>query len=909
MSIITQQAWANKDTAFFLRADVSTLNVNSISTGSLTSGTISTNTLSSGTAFIHDVEASTLYALTLQLDNQVLTATPAELLLNGIPLATTSNLSSIADWAFDPAISTLQMNGNNILNASTVSCITLVADQGIIAANLNAGNGIFSNLIAFNSMFVSTQTSTISSVIESADLGFFSTLNADNISSATSVMSSILTTQITLDNQTLNATPTDLLLNGVPIATVSSLSTIADWSYDPALTDVNMNGFSLLSTATVSTQAMFVSSINGAEFTSTTITVQVAGVSSLVANSISSIGAELRTALVSTLQFNPSFSPSFSPNVNLGLGSILGNVIGWGAGVFGAAAGTVGMATGIASLAMGRQQDYIDNTKYELINGTTQIQFSTLGDSFSTIYRFNDSADPERIPGSTIYVSTISPPGLAVRAMSDPINTVSTPNSTIQAFGQWVPVPLEPIPSSFSEIAVSSLTGVSTINGVPFADLTPISSISSLNEWALFPALSTIVFDPAVGAVIESGNTAGNNLTLIGSNIQLVGAYTDSFFKLVVSTVSTAVIKGSSDNILNNILSSPGLVVDAQNVYFSSIQQMLVPGNINGSTIGVFQARARDVQASTINLGTDGVINILEGNGSIQLGISGSAAGSLTGGANPSLTLDGATSEVAVPTVNTDNLGGKNFTTIDVAATLNMLTGNNINFNGNLVLDANQITIPLVSTIAVSASTITANSIVGDRLTYTSVNADTISAGKINVSSIINNTILCSTINATEQIFVGPNGLTGAEIVFIAPNADQHKMDVQNQDRAIRYQKGSGAIGYFLDTSTNPPFFSTINNQVNLVAYYPSTNASTIGISTISKMNPVSLYGRSTLAGGTVTVVFSPPYANSNEYSVLLTYQDNAGGSPLHANILSVSSFSANGSTTNSFFWQTIGRV
>jgi hypothetical protein len=74
-------------------------------------------------------------------------------------------------------------------------------------------------------------------------------------------------------------------------------------------------------------------------------------------------------------------------------------------------------------------------------------------------------------------------------------------------------------------------------------------------------------------------------------------------------------------------------------------------------------------------------------------------------------------------------------------------------------------------------------------------------------------------------------------------------------------------------------------------------------------MNPVNLYGRSTLAGGTVTVVFSPPYADSNEYSVLLTYKDTAGGNPLHANILSVSSFTANGNGTNQFFWQTIGRV
>ena len=61
-------------------------------------------------------------------------------------------------------------------------------------------------------------------------------------------VSTISTSQIDIDGQTLNATPTQLLLNGIPLASISSLSSIADWSLDPAISSVNMANFDLLST-------------------------------------------------------------------------------------------------------------------------------------------------------------------------------------------------------------------------------------------------------------------------------------------------------------------------------------------------------------------------------------------------------------------------------------------------------------------------------------------------------------------------------------------------------------------------------------------------------------------------------------------------------------------------------------
>jgi len=61
----------------------------------------------------------------INLDGNILTTDNApggggELLLNGIPLATTSNISSITDWALYPAVSTINCSANNILNVGNI---------------------------------------------------------------------------------------------------------------------------------------------------------------------------------------------------------------------------------------------------------------------------------------------------------------------------------------------------------------------------------------------------------------------------------------------------------------------------------------------------------------------------------------------------------------------------------------------------------------------------------------------------------------------------------------------------------------------------------------------------------------------------------------------------------------------
>jgi hypothetical protein len=138
--------------------NVSTLNAMSSFTGA--SYTISSFNQNILTDYIEATEAYVYDKLTL--DNQVLTANSTDLLLNGIPIATTSNLSSIADWSLDPAISTIRADGNDLTNVRFANFSSIIAD-GLTVVKLTT---LFSTTIeVFESTITSeTQKLTVSSI-------------------------------------------------------------------------------------------------------------------------------------------------------------------------------------------------------------------------------------------------------------------------------------------------------------------------------------------------------------------------------------------------------------------------------------------------------------------------------------------------------------------------------------------------------------------------------------------------------------------------------------------------------------------------------------------------------------------------------------------------------------------------
>jgi microcystin-dependent protein len=137
-----------------------------------------------------------------------------------------------------------------------------------------------------------------------------------------------------------------------------------------------------------------------------------------------------------------TFNATLSPNLDLGLGGIIGGLAGgFGANALSVGLGAGGLATGIAALAMSRQSGGINPSVFQTVNGTSQLQYSTLGASDTTILTLTDSLNPDTTPGNPINVSTFINAGTyCVRTISDPLN-LPNPSGTsglgIQGFSQW----------------------------------------------------------------------------------------------------------------------------------------------------------------------------------------------------------------------------------------------------------------------------------------------------------------------------------------------------------------------------------------------------------------------------------------------------------------------------------------
>ena len=173
---------------------VSTLTTDNIIGKTLTVSTISTNTLSANSTFTGFIEtpygeSSNWYVdNTLYVNFQQLTADADQLFLNGVPIATTANLSSIQDWSIYAQISTLDGNGQdikgtNLLQAKTIGVSTmgvcnLTGVQGAFT-NLFTQNLMAANIVNFTSTVIEVYESTVRSDIKLANI---STLNAQTLS-------------------------------------------------------------------------------------------------------------------------------------------------------------------------------------------------------------------------------------------------------------------------------------------------------------------------------------------------------------------------------------------------------------------------------------------------------------------------------------------------------------------------------------------------------------------------------------------------------------------------------------------------------------------------------------------------------------------------------------------------------
>ena len=318
-----------------------------------------------------------------------------------------------------------------------------------------------------------------------------------------------------------------------------------------------------------STNVTFTSSITGIDGLSTG-TDGLIYVSSLITNDIS---------VKNDFQLRPLDGTNFS--LNMSLGNSIGTAASWvGYSILAGAttiAGVESLTTGAVAMYNGRGANYLTaDGNPELVNTTTQLQVSTLGTSFSTIERLISS-------GQEVFISTINPAGSAIRSFSDPLQTISTGNTSyVQAFGQWSPLPTQ-----------GSLSSIS--NGGAFVNI-DAAGIISLNNSNSINAQSTII--NSSGTILLT--SANSNVELYASNNAPTSIILDQGEQNIYVTTTNSAGIGQGNIYLNNTVTqlaigssvdSPpatGLFFDTTRLIFNGVSVIGTNGYIyradNGTT-------------------------------------------------------------------------------------------------------------------------------------------------------------------------------------------------------------------------------------------------------------------------------------------------------------------------------------
>lgn len=385
------------------------------------------------------------------------------------------------------------------------------------------------------------------------------------------------------------------------------------WNPTPVFGGARWNG-----NATVATTRQLISSVDGLyqdiqDINLSSVTATTLNVSTLTAQQwistpelyVSSIiggGIQVNNGLLqistgdisflslSTLSFKGIDLGGIDFSFDLGLGNALGGFLGGLGGIVGGA--FIGLGTGVGlgiqsltnglfSLANTQGGTPINNTVFETINGTTQIQISTIGNDYplySSIFRSVSSLSPNSVPGQEIFLSTFFTPGTTcVRSVSDPLPLLTTDSnintSTIQSFGQWVPF-VDPTVAGEDIIArdatFSSIVVYPPIGGIPFNSQT---SNSAPNDAMIY---SEVNMFPQT----YNYNVASNNNTIANSGTQYNALSMIMYLNATLDFISTPYTQYTST--IGNYLGGVYFIESTITSTLTTIPKFTYTGNLFG---------------------------------------------------------------------------------------------------------------------------------------------------------------------------------------------------------------------------------------------------------------------------------------------------------------------------------------
>ena len=443
-----------------------------------------------------------------------------------------------------------------------------------------------------------------------------------------------------------------------------------------------------ISTANISTANTDIINSRVANFSSVSIsTVNTRLVDTIT---ISSIIGNVSFQLMST--FSLFGNTSISPNVNLGLGNTIQGLIGGAASQgLGVVLGGAALVTGAVGLITGRTSGGVNSNVFQTINGSTQLQFSTIASAVSSVFLTTNSLNPGTVPGTQISTTIGIPAGTyCIRSVGDPLYLRDN-FSAIQMFGEWVPVST----GTGGVFQIPSTIGLSTvtING----NLTQTGNgTASLRATTVTGTLATTGNITTTAGIAATGSITGFNLG-VTANVAAGSVTTTGNIQANGNLTAFGTVALNGQTIVNAPFTTNGLV--ALNAGGS------VGGTFNTNTI-VQTAGTTSLRATTVagTLATTGNITTTA-NMSATGGISAGSISAGSIGTSGNLNVLGtasvgslATTAIQTNNINTTTINNQAYPpTLSIASTIGLST---VTINGNLIQSGN-------GTTSLQATTVT----------------------------------------------------------------------------------------------------------------------------------------------------------------------------------------------------------
>ena len=555
----------------------------------------------------------------------------------------------------------------------------------------------------------------------------------------------------------------------------------------------------IINTGAISSSQISTNTITAVTGNFSTINVSTLNAPNFVASTLSTIFIDTKVTLTSTLTLLGVSS------VSLGLGDVIQGLVGGAASQgLGAVLGGAALATGAAALITARTSGGVNSNIFQTVNGSTQLQFSTIGTAVSSVFLTTDSALPLTTPGVPIRQEIGVPAGtLCIRSVGDPLNIINN-FSAIQMFGQWVPVPGGGSGSNFT-IPSSIFLSTVNVNGNLTQSGTGTfnwggNTMSPTQVVLARPTSVNATLTTTGGAFLNAGATVNSGLTVASGNLTV----NNNLFTLGVLQGATVQATGSLSVGNGGIsVANGGIQIAAGNFNMTSGASVANITNVNVSQNLIANQLVRTSAISTTNISTNN-INVFTINNQTYPPPSGPTSIPSTLQAS-TITFNGGLTNIGSDPITTNTINTTN-------ANVNFYVGNAINAAS-------------ISTTTISTNTVFAGTITTNTMNTTTTNANNIQAAAMSTNTLSTNTVRAAAVSS---------------FMISSANGVITNLNVSSVNGATYPPGGSGGIPSTLQASTIT-FNGGLSNIASAALFSGQINAN--NINNTNTITSVNVYG------------------------------------------------------------------